>query len=492
MSRPSPVLTSPALSDPDIFRQACFIDGTWQPSEDGRTIEVVNPATGQAIGHVPDMGEQAVARAIEAANRAWPAWRRMPAHERSALLRRWAGLIVQHQNDLARLMTLECGKPLAESRGEVVYAASFIEWFAEEGRRVYGDVIPPHQTDRRIVVLKQPIGVSAAITPWNFPAAMIARKVGPALAAGCPMVVKPAGQTPFSALAMAELSVRAGIPPGVFNVVTGDASRLGRVLSEHPLVRKLSFTGSTAVGKLLLAQAAGTVKKVSMELGGNRLSSSSTMRMWTRRSRAPWPRRSQRRPDLRVRQSRARAQPGARRLRREVCRPRGRPQGWRWSRGRRAGGSADRRRRGGQGRGTCRRRRRQRRRRHDRRTPSRPRRVLLRADCASGVTPAMRVAREETFGPVAPIFRFDTEDEAVALANDTEFGLAAYFYCPRRVAGLACRRSARIRHRRHQYRHHLDGNCAVRRGEGIRDRTRGFEGNGIDEYVEIRYLCVAI
>ena len=255
------------LSDQSLFRQQCYIDGEWVDADSGETIEVNNPADDSVMGTIPKMGADETRRAIEAADRAWPAWRKLTAKERAAILRRWFDLMMENQEDLAQLMTAEQGKPIAESRGEIGYGASFVEWFAEEGKRIYGDTIPPHQADKRIVVTKEPIGVVAAITPWNFPNAMITRKCGPALAAGCPIVVKPATQTPYSALALAELGERAGIPKGVFNVVTGASSAIGGEMTSNPTVRKLSFTGSTEIGKLLMEQCAGTVKKLSLELG---------------------------------------------------------------------------------------------------------------------------------------------------------------------------------------------------------------------------------
>ncbi len=257
------------LNDGSLWKERGFINGTWASADSGQTTEIRNPANQDVLGSVPHMGAAETRRAIEAAHTALPAWSKKTAGERARIMRKWFDLMLANQQDLAVIMTAEQGKPLAESKGEIAYAASFIEWFAEEGKRVYGDVIPGHQADKRILVLRQPIGVVAAITPWNFPAAMITRKAGPAIAAGCPIVVKPAPQTPFSALAMAELAHRAGIPPGVFNVVTGDAVAIGGEFTGNDKVRKLSFTGSTAVGKLLMSQCAGTVKKVALELGGN-------------------------------------------------------------------------------------------------------------------------------------------------------------------------------------------------------------------------------
>jgi len=257
------------LKDMSLLRQQCYINGQWVDADDQSTLAVYNPADGQQIGTVPNMGAAETRRAIETAHVAWPAWRAKSAKERAAVLRKWYELMMANQEDLAVMMTVEQGKPLTESRGEIAYGASFIEWFAEEGKRVYGDTIPAQAADRRIVVLKQPVGVCAAVTPWNFPNAMITRKAGPALAAGCTMVIKPASMTPYSALALCELAERAGIPKGVLSVVTGASGPIGKELTTHPLVRKFTFTGSTAVGKKLMEQCASTVKKVSLELGGN-------------------------------------------------------------------------------------------------------------------------------------------------------------------------------------------------------------------------------
>src|SRR5438477_6915491 len=257
------------LKDPALFRQQCYIDGKWADADSGKTLPVNNPATAEILGTVPNMGAAETRRAIEAADRALPAWRAKTAKERANILRKWFNLMIENQEDLAQLMTAEQGKPLTESRGEIAYSGSFIEWFAEEGKRIYGDTIPSHGSDKRIVVLKQPIGVTAAITPWNFPAAMITRKAGPALASGCTMVLKPASQTPYSALALCELAERAGVPKGVFSCVTGTAKEIGGEITSNPTVRKVTFTGSTEIGKLLMAQCAATVKKTSLELGGN-------------------------------------------------------------------------------------------------------------------------------------------------------------------------------------------------------------------------------
>src|SRR3984885_12850289 len=258
-----------ALKDPGLLRTQAYIAGEWQGAQGGATRDVLNPATGQKLGTVPNMGAAETRRAIEAAAAALPAWARKTAQERALILRRWYDLMLANQDDLARIMTAEQGKPLAEARSEIAYAASFIEWFGEEGKRLYGDVIPGHQPDKRILVLRQPIGVVASITPWNFPAAMIARKVAPALAAGCTFVCNPATQTPYSALALAHLAERAGVPRGVLSVLTGDSAAIGAEMTSHRAVRKLTFTGSTAVGKKLMAQCVGTLKKLSLELGGN-------------------------------------------------------------------------------------------------------------------------------------------------------------------------------------------------------------------------------
>src|SRR5436190_333247 len=255
------------LKDPHLFREACYVDGAWLQLRE--TIDVDNPATGEIIGTVPKMDRAETRVAIDAAARAFPEWKKRLAKERATIMRRWFDLMMAHQDDLARLMTLEQGKPLTESKGEVAYAASFLEWFGEEAKRVYGDTIPQHQPDKRLIVTKEPIGVVACITPWNFPLAMITRKAGPAIASGCTVVLKPASQTPFSALALAELAERAGLPKGVLNIVTGSATEIGAELTSNPTVRKLSFTGSTETGKVLMAQCASTVKKLSLELGGN-------------------------------------------------------------------------------------------------------------------------------------------------------------------------------------------------------------------------------
>ncbi|MCK5276161.1 MAG: NADP-dependent succinate-semialdehyde dehydrogenase, partial [Alphaproteobacteria bacterium] len=417
------------LKDKSLFRQQCYIDGAWADADSGDTINVNNPATGETLGTVPKMGADETRRAIEAANAAWPAWRAKTAKERGDIIRRWFNLMLENQDDLGLLMTLEQGKPLPEAKGEVVYAASFLEWFAEEGRRAYGEVIPPHMADRRVVVIKEPIGVCAAITPWNFPAAMITRKAGPALAAGCPMVVKPASATPYSALALAELAERAGVPKGVFSVVTGSAGAIGGEMTSNPIVRKLTFTGSTEIGKVLMQQCAGTVKKVSMELGGNApfivfddadLDAAVEGAMASKYRNAG---------QTCVCANRMLVQEGvydafAAKLAEAVSGLKvgsgideGVSQGPlidmsavekveehiadALSKGARlvVGGS-----------------------RHE------LGQSFFQPTILADVDTSMKVTKEETFGPLAPLFRFKTEEEAIAMANDTEFGLAAYFF----------------------------------------------------------------
>jgi succinate-semialdehyde dehydrogenase/glutarate-semialdehyde dehydrogenase len=478
------------IKDSALLREAAFIDGAWCAADNGEKVRILNPANGSLVGEVPVMRAAETKRAIEAAAKAQPLWARKTAKERAAILRRFAELMIAHTDDLAIIMTAEQGKPLAEAKGEVAYAASFIEWFAEEGKRAYGDIIPTFRADSRLLVLRQPIGVAAAITPWNFPAAMITRKLGPALASGCTFVSKPAPQTPFSALALAELASRAGVPAGVLNVVTGDAEAIGGELTSNPLVRKLSFTGSTAVGKKLLAQCAGTVKKVSMELGGNApfiVFDDADVDAAVQGAMASKYRNT---GQTCVCANRFYVQSGiyeefAKRLVKAVATLRV---------GDGLSGPTE------QG-------------------PLIDARALAKvkshisdavekgASIACGgkshalggnffeptvlvnVTPAMRVAREETFGPVAPLFRFDTEEDVVRMANDTEFGLAAYFY----TRDLA--RSWRLQEAL-EY-----GIVGVNTGlfstevapfGGIKESGLGREGSryGIDDYTELKYVCV--
>ena len=479
------------LADPTLFRQQCYVDGQWVAADNGAVLAVANPADHTELGSVPDMGEVETRRAIDAAARALPAWSSATAKDRAGVLRTLHDLMLAHVDDLAVLMTAEQGKPLAESRGEIAYAAAFIEWFAEEGKRIYGDVIPGHAPDRRIVVLKQPVGVVAAITPWNFPAAMITRKLGPALAAGCTIVIKPASQTPLSALALAELAERAGVPPGVMNIVTGSARAIGAELTGNPAVRKLTFTGSTEIGKLLLAQCAGTVKKVSMELGGNApfiVFDDADLDSAVEGAIASKYRNT---GQTCVCANRLLVQDGVHdefvgRLADAVALLRVGD----GLRGETDQGPlidmaavakveehiADALARGaavvaGGG-------------RHDLGG------TFFQPTLLTGVTPDMVVSREETFGPLAPVFRFKTEAEAIALANDTEFGLAAYFYT--QDLGRAWRVAEALEY----------GIVGLNTGiistevapfGGVKESGIGREGSryGIDDYLEIKYLCMA-
>jgi succinate-semialdehyde dehydrogenase/glutarate-semialdehyde dehydrogenase len=478
------------LKDKRLFRQQCYINGSWGDADDGKTIDVTNPATGEKLGTVPKMGRSETRRAVEAAQAAFPAWRAKTARDRSVILRRWYDLMMENQEDLAILMTLEQGKPLAESRGEIAYAASFIEWFAEEGKRIYGDTIPQHQSDKRIVVLKEPIGVVAAITPWNFPSAMITRKAGPALASGCTVVLKPASYTPYSALALAELAERAGVPKGAFNVVTGSAGAIGGELTANPVVRKLTFTGSTEIGKVLMQQCAGTVKKMSLELGGNApfivfddadldAAVAGTIASKYRNSGQTC-----------VCTNRLLVQDGvyetfAGKLAREVEKLRvgnGLSEGAQQGplidpaavakveehiadavgRGARVVTGGKRHALGG---------------------------TFFQPTLLADVTSDMAVAREETFGPLAPLFRFSTEEEAIRMANDTEFGLAAYFYT---------RDHARTWRVSEGLEYGIVGiNTGIISTEvapfgGMKESGIGREGSkyGIEEFLEIKYLCI--
>ena len=478
------------LTDSGLLREACLINGEWVRADGGATRPVRNPATGETLGVIPTMGAAETGRAIAAAAAAFPAWAARTAKERAAVLRRWFELILAHQEDLARLMTAEQGKPLAEARGEIAYAASFIEWFAEEAKRLYGDVIPGHQADKRILVLRQPVGVVAAITPWNFPSAMITRKAGPALAAGCTMVCKPATQTPFSALALAELAQRAGVPAGVFNVITGSAAEIGAQMTSNPAVRKVTFTGSTEIGKKLMAQCAGTVKKLSLELGGN----------------APFIVFDD--ADLDAAVQGAIASKYRNTGQTCVCANRLLVQSGVYEQfaGKLAAAVAALRvgdgLQGPTDQGPL----------IDANAVAKVEEhiadaVAKGAKVAMGgkrhplghtffqptiltdVTPAMMVAREETFGPVAPLFKFETEREAVAMANDTEFGLAAYLY----TRDLA--RSWRVSE---ALEYGIVGlNTGIISTEvapfgGVKESGTGREGSkyGILDYTEIKYVCV--
>ncbi len=478
------------LKDPTLFRQANFIDGKWVEADSGRSIVVKNPATGEAIGEVPAMGTAETRRAIEAANRAWPAWRKMLAKERRVILRKLSDLMLENADDLGVIMTAEQGKPLAEAKGEVAYAASFIEFFADEAIRVYGDTIPQNAAGRRILVMKEPIGVFAAITPWNFPAAMITRKAGPGWAAGCTGVIRPASQTPFSALAIAVLAERAGMPAGVCNVVTGPSGPMGDELTANPLVRKLSFTGSTEVGAKLLAMCAPTVKKTSMELGGNApfivfddadLDAAVAGAMASKYRNTG---------QTCVCANRLLVQDGvydafAAKLKIAV-------EAMKVGNGMEAGVS--------QG-------------------------PLINADAvtkveehiadavargASVVTGGKRhvlggtffqptilanvpgdalIFREETFGPVAPLFRFSTEEEAIAMANDTEFGLASYFYA--RDVGRIFRVAEALEYGIVGINEGIISTAEAPFG-GMKSSGLGREGSkyGIEDYLEVKYLAL--
>jgi len=480
------------LKDPSLFRQQAYIDGAWLDADGGETLKVNNPASNEILGTVPKMGATETRRAIEAAERALPAWRELTAKERSQTLRRWYELILENQEDLARLMTLEQGKPLAESRGEIAYAASFIEWFAEEAKRIYGDTIPGHQKDKRILVIKQPIGVTAAITPWNFPAAMITRKAGPALAAGCTMVVKPASQTPFSALALAELAERAGIPKGVFSVVTGSAGDIGNELTANPIVRKITFTGSTEVGAKLMAQCASGIKKVSLELGGNApflvfddadLDEAVKGAMQSKYRNAG---------QTCVCVNRIYVQDGvydafAQKFQAAVEKLK---IGNGLDDGVDVGPLIDDRAAAKV-------------REHIEDAVSQGAQVVTGGKAHSlggsyfeptlmiNVPHTAKVAKEETFGPLAPLFRFKDEAEAIALANDTEFGLAAYFYA--RDLGRVFRVAEALE----------SGMVGVNTGMistevapfgGVKSSGLGREGSkyGIEDYLEIKYICLGL
>ena len=478
------------LNDPWLFRQQALLDGRWCDADDGGTCPVTNPATGELLGTVPNMGAAETARAIAAAEAAWPAWRAKTAHQRSAVLRAWYDLVQANVDDLAMIMTLEQGKPLAESRGEIAYAASYIEWFAEEGKRVGGDVVPSPWADRRIVVLRQPIGVCAAITPWNFPSAMVTRKAGPALAAGCPMVLKPATATPYSALALAVLAERAGVPAGVFSVLTGSSRHIGGEMTANPAVRKLTFTGSTEVGRELMRQSAPTVKKLSLELGGNAAFIVFDDADLDAAVQGALMSKFRNGGQTCVCANRIYVQNNVydsfvEKLLSEVGR-------FKIGNGVDPGVThgplidqaaiakveqhiADALERGATllaggkrhplGRG------------------------FFQPTVIGDVTAGMLVAHEETFGPLAPLFRFDTDEEVLARANDTEFGLAGYFYTRdlsrawRIAEGLECGmvglNTGLI-------------SSAVAPFGGIKQSGLGREGSryGMDDYLVTKYVCM--
>ena len=478
------------LKDPSLFKQQSYIAGAWVDADNGKTISVTNPATGEQLGTVPLCGTAETVRAIAAADVAQRLWRDVPAKERAAILHKLNDLMLANQDDLALIMTAEQGKPLTEAKGEIAYAASFIEWFADEARRVYGDTIPATSADRRIIAIKQPVGTTAAITPWNFPTAMLTRKAGPALAAGCSMVVKPASQTPFSALAFAELAQRAGVPKGLLSVLTGSASEIGGEMTRSPVVRKLSFTGSTEVGRTLMRQSAGTVKKLSLELGGNApfivfddadLDAAVEGAMVSKYRNTG---------QTCVCANRMYVQRGV--LQAFTDKLVARVEALKVGNGVEAGVNqgplidakavakieehiADARAKGA---------------------------VVLTGGkrhalgglffeptVLAGATADMLVAHEETFGPLAPIFAFDTEAEVIERANDTEFGLAAYFYS--RDIGRVMRVAEKLE----------SGMVGVNTGlistaeapfGGIKQSGLGREGSkyGLDDFLEIKYICL--
>lgn len=479
----------PALSDPSLIRPASIIDGVWHDAEID-TYDVVNPASGDVVATIPRHGAKEARAAVEAASAALPAWRAKTAKERSALLRKWRDLLMEHQEDLAQLLTAEQGKPLKEARGEIAYGANYMEWFAEEAKRVYGDTIPAPSNDKRVVIIRQPVGVVACITPWNFPSAMLARKLAPALAAGCTAVCKPAELTPLSAFALAELAQRAGIPNGVINMVSGDAPAIGEVFTTHPDVRKITFTGSTRVGKLLMAQASGTMKRVSMELGGNApfivfedadidaavegaIASKyrnagqtcvCTNRLFVQRSvmdefAAKF---AARVSELSVGPGTEDSDVGPMIHEQAVVNVEAKLM--------QALDSGAAIVTGG--------------------TRSDLGGSFFNPTVVKGVTSDMRLFREETFGPIAPLIVFDTEDEVIAMANDTQYGLAAYFYA--RDIGRVWRVSEALEYGMVGSNSGLIGSEMIPFG-GVKESGQGREGSkyGMDDYMEMKYLCMA-
>ncbi len=484
------VKAKPSLKNDALFRQQCYINGEWIDADDGEVIEVNNPATGEIIGTVPSLKTEQTRAAIEAANAAWKEWRSKTGKERCNALRKWYNLMMENQEDLAVLMTTEQGKPLAESRGEIAYAASFIEWFGEEAKRIYGDVINHPLPGKRIVVLKQPIGVVASITPWNFPAAMITRKCAPALAAGCPVVIRPASYTPFSALALAELAHQAGIPKGVLNVITGPASVQGKELTSNPIVRKLSFTGSTEIGKKLMEQCAGTVKKVSLELGGNApfivfddadldaaVQGAIASKYRNTGQTCVCANRILVQDSVYDRFAKKLAE-AAKQLKVGNGLEDGMQQGPlideravekveehisdATGKGAKVIAGGKRHKLGG---------------------------TFFEPTVLTGVTTDMLVTNEETFGPVAPLFRFKDEEQAIELANATQYGLASYFYA--RDMGRIWRVSEGLEYGIVGINEGIISNEVAPFG-GIKESGIGREGSkyGIDDFVEIKYLCM--
>jgi len=480
------------LNDANLFRQQAFIDGLWCDADNSQILAVTNPATGDTLGTVPKMGAMETRCAIEAANRALPSWRALTAKQRSQRLRRWFELMLEHQDDLARLLTLEQGKPLAEAKAEIIYAANFFEWFAEEGKRIYGDTIPGHQIDKRLIVIKQPIGVTAAITPWNFPSAMITRKAAPALAAGCTMIVKPATQTPYSALALAELAVRADIPAGVFSVVTGSSTDIGGELTGNPIVRKLSFTGSTDIGRLLMAQCAQDIKKVSLELGGNAPFIVFDDADLDKAIEGALISKYRNNGQTCVCANRLYVQEGiydrfVEKLKNAVSQLR---IGNGLEHGITTGPLIDSKAVAKVN-------------EHITDAVNKGARVILggkphtlggnffEPTILADVPSNALVARDETFGPLAPVFKFRDEAEVIQLANDTEFGLASYFYA--RDLSRVFRVAEALEY----------GMVGVNTGlisteiapfGGVKASGLGREGSkyGIEDYLEIKYICLEV
>ena len=478
------------LNDQSLLKDKCLIDGKWQAAEDNAKIAVTNPADGEIVGHVPSLTAKQIEGAINASEKAFKSWRALPAAKRSALLRKWFDLMIEQADDLAMIMTCEQGKPLKEARGEILYAASFVEWFAEEAKRTYGDTIPSPQVNQRITVIKQPIGVTAAITPWNFPAAMITRKAAPALAAGCTMIVRPASLTPLTALALGELAQKAGIPAGVLQIVTGKSSSIGKVLTESQIVRKLSFTGSTEVGRALMAECAPTIKRISLELGGNApfiVFDDADLDAAVKGAIACKYRNA---GQTCVCANRILVQSGVydaftEKLKQAV-------QALKVGNGINSTTDigplieesalkkvdehiADAVKKGGKlvlgG--------------------KRLGGLFYEPTIMTNITSDMRFAREETFGPVAPLFKFDNESEAIEMANDTIFGLAAYFYT--RDFARAVRVSEALEYGMVGHNTGLISNEVAPFG-GVKQSGIGREGSkyGIEEYMETKYICDAL
>jgi succinate-semialdehyde dehydrogenase / glutarate-semialdehyde dehydrogenase len=491
MNAPNDLAALP-LKDPSLFRTQSYVNGEWIDADAGKRFDVDNPANGKIIASVPDCGAAETRRAIAAAEAALPAWRAMTAKARAAILRKWFELMLANADDLALILTTEQGKPLAEAKGEILYGASFIEWFAEEGKRIYGDVIPPHLSDKRLIVLKQPIGVTAAITPWNFPNAMITRKVGPALAAGCTMVLKPAEQTPISALAMAELAHRAGIPKGVLNIVTGDAPAIGGELCANPVVRKLSFTGSTEVGRILMKQCAPTIKKLSLELGGNApfivfddadLDAAADGLMASKYRNAGQTCVCANRVYVqaavyekfaeKIRAKMATLKVGAGTENGVNLGPLIDAQGLAKveahvadaiAKGAKVITGGKRSALGG---------------------------LFYEPTLLTDVPKNAMVSTEETFGPVAPLIKFEKEEEVIALANASEFGLASYFYS--RDVGRVFRVAEALESGMVGINTGIFSNEVAPFG-GVKQSGLGREGSkyGIEDYLEIKYLCLSV